>query len=367
MCTVLAEGFTNSRYELVLEFLKLGYEVILTAPEPVQDTNVHSVFKNKEVKYYKIDLERTGINPIADYKLIKQLQRIISNEKPDITYAFGGAKAAIYTSIVARKEKVPGNYCMINGLGSIFHGDGIRNKQIKIIMSMLFKQALSKSKGVLFQNTDDLKVFVDLNLVDSQKCIIVNGSGVNLLKFPYTQVLSENIFLFVGRLLKDKGIYEFVEATKIVKQNYPDAEFWIVGGYDANPTAVKEIEMSGWIDSGVVKYFGRQENVLSFYQECSVFVLPSYHEGTPRTNLEAMAVGRPIITTDAPGCKETVVDGVNGFLIPVKDTNALAGKMKWMIANADEAKVMGANSRAICEEKYDVHRVNKTIVEFLLK
>ena len=364
MCTVLAEAFYKSRGELIKEFLRHGYEVILVAPEIY--TFTASAFGKGKVIYYQINLNRTGLNPINDYQVITQLQKIIKKEKPELSYAFGGGKAAIYTTIASYKEKVPGNFCMINGLGSIFRGSGFKNSLVKLIMSKLFKFSLSKSKGVLFQNRDDLQEFISSGLVDPNKCIIVNGSGVNLDRFPYTKNSSKSTFLFVGRLLRDKGIYEFVEAAKIVKENYPDSEFWILGGYDTNPTAVQESEISSWVESGLVKYFGKQEEILSFYQKCSVFVLPSYHEGTPRTSLEAMAVGRPIITTDVPGCRETVIDGKTGYMVSVKDSYQLAEKMIQFITNPDLALEMGNNAHAYVVDKYDVNKVNKSIMDFLL-
>nr|WP_223280449.1 glycosyltransferase family 4 protein [Virgibacillus halodenitrificans] len=365
MCTVLAEAFYKSRHELIIEFVNLGYEIILVAPD--SEDFQSKQFNGINVKYYQINLERTGLNPIRDFKAIKQLRQIILNEKPEISYAFGGAKAAIYTSIAASKEKVTGNYCMINGLGSIFRGAGFKNKVIKNVMTFLFKYSLSKSRGVLFQNQDDLSEFTNRGLVSTDKCLIVNGSGVNLNRFNFSDVPSNDVFLFVGRLLKDKGIYEYINAAKIIKQKYPHTEFWIVGGYDSNPTAVKESEMSSWVECGLVKYFGRKEDVLPFYQDCSVYVLPSYHEGTPRTCLEAMAVGRPTITTNAPGCKETVLNGKTGFLVPIKDSVALAEKMEHFISNPRDKVVMGENALAFVKEKYDVNKVNKSIIQFISK
>lgn len=365
MCTVLAEAFYKSRRELIIEFIKLGYEVILVAPE--QENFLEKEFDGMPVRYYQIDLERTGLNPLNDIKVIKQLRKIIAKEKPMLTYAFGGAKAAIYTTIASSNENVPGNFCMINGLGSIFRGTGLKNNLVKSIMMMLFKYSLSKSKGVLFQNKDDLNEFTKRKLVEDEKCIIVNGSGVNLKKYYYTNQSKKDIFLFVGRLIKDKGIYEFVNAAKIIKEKYPEVEFWIVGGYDTNPTAVKETEMSSWVNSGIVKYFGKQEDVLLFYQNCSVFVLPSYHEGTPRTCLEAMAVGRPTITTDAPGCRETVINGKTGFLVPIKDCDSIAEKMEYFICNPKDRMAMGENALAFVKEKYDVNKVNESIIQFMIK
>lgn len=362
--TVLGEAFYKSRRELIFDFIDKGYEVILVAPE--KDNFTQKWFYTNKVKYYQVNFDRTGTSIIHDLKIIPQLRKIIKIEKPDITYAFGGAKAAIYTVIASKLENTTKIYCMINGLGSIFRGRGVKNKIIRVIMSVLFKYSLSLSNGVLFQNKDDLNEFVNKKLVDKSKCIIVNGSGVNLSKYPYTGLTNKNVFLFVGRLLKDKGIYEFVNAAKIIKAKYPQTEFWVVGGYDSNPSAVKENEIKKWCELGIIKYFGKQENTYQYYHDCSVFVLPSYHEGTPRTNLEAMAVGRPIITTDAPGCRETVVDNKTGFLVPIKNEKKLADKMEYFLKNPGKISEMGFNSYEFVKEKYDVNKVNNSIMKFLL-
>jgi glycosyltransferase involved in cell wall biosynthesis len=366
LCSVFAEALYKSRYELIMNFIERGFEVILVAPEA--DDFTKRIFSNLDVRYIQINLDRTGTNPLRDIKTIQELTNIMSVEKPSITYAFGGAKAAIYCTFAASRNQVDSNYCMINGLGSIYRGKGLKNKLIEKVMTQLFKYSLKKSDGVLFQNNDDLQVFVNKGIVDQSKTKIVNGSGVNLSKFPYSIAKTDQIkFLFIGRLLRDKGIYEFVEAAKKIKGKYVSTEFWVVGGYDTNPTSVSEKEMNEWINKGLIKYFGRQENIYNFYKDASVFVLPSYHEGTPRTNLEAMAVGRPIITTDAPGCRETVMDNINGFLVPIKDVESLTVKMKYFIENPHMIKKMGDESNKIAISKYDVHKVNESIVSFILR
>ncbi len=202
MCSVLAEAIYKSRYELVTEFLEMGYEIILLAPEP----DTFSAIFGESVRYYQIDLARTGLNPLSDLAAIRYMRRIIAEEKPDLTYAFGGAKAAIYTVIAAAKEQVPSNYCMINGLGSVIRGTGLRNAFAKRIMILLFGYALLRAVGVLFQNEDDLNYFISRGLVDGNKTLVVNGSGVNLDRFPFSPIQRRNVFLFVGRLLRDKGI-----------------------------------------------------------------------------------------------------------------------------------------------------------------
>ncbi|WP_434122109.1 glycosyltransferase family 4 protein [Salinicoccus roseus] len=364
LCSVLAEAIYKSRRELINDLLIEGFEVIMVAPEEKSEIPVE-IITNDSIRYYQIDLQRTGINPFKDISTIKQIKDIIRKEDPSHTYAFGGAKAAIYTSLGAAKENVNNNYCMINGLGSIYRGKGIKNRVTKEIMSILFKRALKKSKGVLFQNKEDEQEFIMNNLVKEDKTYIVNGSGVNLELFPYSELKNHTNFLFVGRLLKDKGIYEYIEAAKIIKKSYPDIKFSVVGGFDDNPTGVKQYEIEKWVEEGIITFYGKQKNVLPFYQECTAFVLPSYHEGTPRTSLEAMGVGRAIITTDAPGCRETVIDKKNGYLVPVKNVAALVEKIEKIIKFPEIAESMGYESYKLAEKKYEVHRVNESILKFI--
>ncbi|CAM4235226.1 glycosyltransferase family 4 protein [Lacicoccus alkaliphilus] len=366
MCSVIAEAIYKSRHELIEEFLKLNYTVIMVSPDSTSEIPKELLTHDK-IKYYQIDLKRTGLNPINDLKTINQLRKIIKKEKPSTTYAFGGAKAAIYLTLAAHKEKVRKNYCMINGLGSIYRGSGFKNSIIKSVMTVLFKKSLSKSHGVLFQNNDDLRTLTAKDIVDERKTHIVNGSGVNVEKFPHSPPENTHNFLFVGRLLKDKGIYEYVEAAKLIKQEYQYAKFTIVGGYDDNPTSVNEEEIDEWAKAGIIEYMGRQKDVFPFYKEAAVFVLPSYHEGTPRTSLEAMAVGRPIITTDAPGCRETVIDNKNGFLVPIQNVETLKEKMVFFLQNAEKVKDMGDESHRIALEKFDVNKVNKQILGIITK
>lgn len=364
MCSVLAEALYKSRKELIDEFIKMDYSVVLLAPESVDQIPV-DILSIPSISYYQISLQRTGINPLADLNVIKEIRAIIKRENPSNTYAFGGAKAAIYMTEAARLEKVENNYCMVNGLGSIFRGSGMKNKILKNVMKILFKKALKNSHGVLFQNNDDLNIFVENKLVDINKTHIVNGSGVNLQKFPYSEIENFNKFLFVGRLLKDKGIYEFVEAAKNIKQKYQDVEFIIVGGFDDNPTSVNKEEMNQWVEDGYVIYEGRQNDTYPYYKETTAFVLPSYHEGTPRTSLEAMAVGRAIITTDAPGCRETVIDNQNGYLTPIKNSAVLQEKIESIINDKTLAIDMGKESHKIAINKYDVNKVNKDIIKII--
>lgn len=228
-----------------------------------------------------------------------------------------------------------------------------------------YKIALKNSKAVMFQNRDDLSAFVREGIVRKDKCRIINGSGVDVEKFTVMPVPEEPAFLMITRLIRDKGAGEYLDACRLIKKKNPAVRCLLVGPYDTNPSAVTPAELQNYIDDGSVEYFGEQEDVRPFIEQASVFVLPSYHEGTPKTVLESMACGRAIITTDAPGCRETVTDGVNGFLVPVRDAGAVAEKMLQFIDNPELAVRMGLRGRKLAEEKYDVNKVNESIMEIM--
>ena len=206
-----------------------------------------------------------------------------------------------------------------------------------------------------------MKVFTDNRIVDKEKCVITNGSGVNLERFSQKPLPDENRFLLIARVLRDKGIMEYLEAADKVAEKYPDAKFDLLGPLDTNPSALTEDDLAPYLNENV-KYLGGTNDVRPYIEKARVYVLPSYREGTPRTVLEAMAVGRPVITTDAPGCRETVTDGENGFLVPVKDAGAIAEKMIYFIENPERAQEMALRSMEICRKKFDVRSVNKTLL-----
>lgn len=221
-----------------------------------------------------------------------------------------------------------------------------------------------------FQNPDDLNLFKKLGILKPNiPATVVNGSGVdinnfNIIPFPtYSSGVIKPSFLLIARLLKDKGLIEYIEAARIIKSRYPETEFHLVGYIDENPAAITQSQLDEWVESGVVNYWGRLNDVRPAIAASSVYVLPSYREGTSRSVLEAMAMGRPIITTDAPGCRETVVDSRNGFLVPIKTVNELANAMEQFIKNPELIKNMGKASRKLTEERFDVNKVN----EFMIK
>ena len=220
---------------------------------------------------------------------------------------------------------------------------------------------MRKVEKVFFQNPDDESLFQNLGIIKTSdnKSVVVNGSGVDLKKFNTSPFPTKIQFLLIARLLGDKGVREYFKAAKAVREKRPDIKFGLVGWIDNHPDAISKQELDERIDAGDIFFYGRMDDVKPAISESSVYVLPSYREGTPRTVLEAMAMGRPIITTDAPGCKETVKDGINGYIVKVKSSQALVKAMFSFIEQPELIESMGNNSRKIAEDKYDVDKVNK--------
>lgn len=348
------------RMDMMKDFIKKGHSVIALGSEP--EAEWKKKFEEYNIDYRQLYVERNGMNPLKDLKTLRSLYSFMDKERPDKVFAYQ-AKTVIYGSIVAKINGVSEVYPLIAGLGSIFRGEGFKNKIIKTIMKVEYWAACKCSKKVFFQNQDDKNEFIQNGLVNDEKTVIINGSGVNLEKFKPTQFPEEPAFLFIGRLIKDKGIMEYLEACKEVKAKHPSVRCLLVGPFDSNPSALKPDELKPYIESGIIEYFGEQSDVRPFISQCSTYLLPSYHEGTPKTVLEAMAMGRSIITSDAPGCRETVIEGLNGYLVKVKDIKGLTNKMEYLISNRKKCKKMGQESAKIAREKYNVKNINQSIMK----
>ena len=347
------------REDMMKAMIKKGHQVVAAAPEPAEVWK--EKFSSIGVKYVSIKhIQKTGMNPFDDLKGFFSILKILKKEQPDKIFAYH-AKTIVYGSFAAKLLGIKEVFIFFGGLGSIINND--KFSLVKKILGLQYKIAIKHAKKVFLQNEDDIKKLLDLGLVKKEQVVRINGSGVNLEKFRQKPFPQRFTFLFVGRIIKDKGIIEYLEASKEVKKQYPDIKIQIVGYFDTNPTAISENDLKVYTNKGVVEYLGYHEDVRPFLEKCTVFVLPSYHEGTPKSVLEAMATGRPIITTDVPGCRETVIDGENGFLIPAKNTEALIEKMIWMIENKDLIENMGHKSRKLCELKFDVNKVNDIILK----
>jgi len=348
------------RMDMMSAFAKQGHDVVALGPEP--ESRWVNVFKENGIRYRQFFVERNGTNPFDDIRTYRELKKLLREEKPNKVFTYQ-VKTVVYGSLASRIEGVSEIYPLIAGLGSIMRGEGLKNKVFKTLLKVEYWIACTLSKKVFFQNTDDRDEFVARRLVRAHKTVIINGSGVNLDKFAPEPIPEKPAFLFIGRLIKDKGVREYLGACEQIKKEYPEVRCLLVGPYDSNPTAITANDLGPYLESGIVEYFGEQDDVRPFLKACSTFVLPSYHEGTPKTILEAMATGRSIITTDAPGCRETVVEGYNGFLVKAKSVEALVEKMRILIEDPIRNKLMAERSLTFAREKYDVKLVNELIVK----
>jgi len=361
----------NFRGKLLEVIHEHGYEIHIIAPDLTSFSVEHEKLLDLGYYVHEIPMQRTGTNPIADLKTLGSMHTLIKTIKPDYVLSYT-IKPVIYGTLAAWLAKVPHRYALITGLGYAFQNietQGKRNIFQKLVHG-LYKQALARSHKAFFQNPDDLKLFQDLKLLNTQiPAIVVNGSGVNVADFnvlPLPVAADQKIkisFLLIARLLVDKGVREYAEAAKIIKCKYPHVEFNLVGWIDENPSAIGQQELDQWVASNTLKYWGKLSDVRPAISESSVYVLPSYREGTPRTVLEAMAMGRAIITTNAPGCRETVIDGDNGFLVEVKSVESLVKAIEKLILQPELITQMGHRSREIALQKYDVHQVNAHMMQ----
>jgi glycosyltransferase involved in cell wall biosynthesis len=354
-----AKSLINFRGPLLIALATAGHEVIACAPEA--DAEVAARLGTAGVRYCVVPLERTGMNPVKDLLSLVRLTLFFRTLRPDIVFSYT-VKPVIYGSLAAKFAGVPAIHSMITGLGYAFLGEGLKGLLINRMVTSLYRAALSVNASVFFQNPDDRSLFVKSRIVHEDKTILINGSGVDIDHFVVAPCSTEPIFLMIARLLRDKGVVEYVEAAKTLKSRHPRAVFLLLGPLDSNPAAISKSTLDAWQREGIIDYLGSTDDVRPFIRSASVYVLPSYREGTPRTVLEAMAMGLPVVTTDAPGCRETVTDGDNGFIVPVKDVAALASAMERFIEDPSLINRMGQRGREIAVEKYDVHKVNAVIM-----
>jgi glycosyltransferase involved in cell wall biosynthesis len=302
------------------------------------------------------------MNPFKDLISLVRMARLLRSLQPDIVLSYT-IKPVIFGSLAARCAGVASIHSMITGLGYAFLGNGFKGRVINRLVTAMYRAALRVNRSVFFQNPDDRALFVDSGIVDENKTCLINGSGVDIGHYSPAARGSAPVFLMIARLLRDKGVLEYVESARTLKSRYPQAVFQLLGPLDSNPAAVSQTELAVWQQEGVIEYLGFADDIRPGMRTANIYVLPSYREGTPRTVLEAMSMGRPVVTTDAPGCRETVRDGDNGFLVPVKDVEALASAMEKFILHPELIEKMGKRSVEIAREKYDVRKVNAVIMQ----
>lgn len=366
LLTSHAGTLVNFRGHLIRKIVSEGGEVFAIASDFDEVTrNAVLSLGAMPVDYY---INRTGMNPFVDLLNTLRLAILLRKLKLDSMLAYS-IKPVIFGGFAAFLARVPVKVAMIEGLGFAYTMSGetvpFRKVVLKFLTNVLYKISLMLQNRVIFLNQDDIDEFVKMELVSQDKVIKLGGIGVDLNEWPQKKVFNQPItFTIVARLLKEKGVVEFVEAARIVKKIYPNVKFLILGDVDLNPSSLSRDQVLAWVNQGLVDWPG-QVDVREWLRKSSVFVLPSYREGVPRSTQEAMAMGLPIITTDVPGCRDTVIDGVNGFLIEVRDSKALANAMINFVENPSLIKKMGEKSRRIATQKFDIHKANDVILSVM--
>ena len=351
----------NFRLSLIKTLKSAGFRVIVIAPV---DEYIHYLSDSYFTKHVPLRrMNPQGRNPVKDLLLFWELYRIYKREKPDLVLHFT-VKPNIYGSLAATVAGIK-SVSTVTGLGYAFLNSNFKNKLVR----PLYRFAMRKLPKVLFHNQDDIEQFIKERLVRREQTMLIGGSGVDMgyYKQGPRQGSERFIFLFAGRLLRDKGIIEFVSAARQLLRLAKRAECWVVGELkSANPSAVSKYEVLGWVSEKAIRYYGHAKDIRKYMSQADVFVLPSYREGLPRAVLEAMSMGKPIITTDVPGCRETVEEGKNGYLVTVKDSDSLAEAMMRMYKLSDpELEEMGANSVRLCQERFDVRIINLRYLELI--
>lgn len=365
-----ASSFYGFRSDLVKDLVKRGHQVFAFISEFLGDdlTKIESLGATP-VLY---NLSRGGLNPISDIKSTYLLAQKIKKINPNLVLSYF-AKPVIYGTLAARLAKVPKVYGMLEGLGYTFteQPNGIKGKTriVRNIQILLYRIALPTLDKIIFLNKNDPQDLIEAHSIRVRKTEILGGIGLNLKDYPYSPIANTQSsinFLFIGRLLKEKGIHDFILAAKLVKEKYPNTQFTVIGAIDkSNLGSLQESELNELISSNIIDYPGHVDNVKDWISKCHVFILPSYREGLPRSTQEAMAMGRPIITTDVPGCRDTVIDGANGFLVPRWNPQALAEKMIYFIENPGDISLMGKASYEIAKERFDAKKVNQQLINIL--
>ena len=352
-----ARYLVNFRGPLMQAAIACGHRVSAMAPD--FDAETRRELDAIGVTPIDISLSRTGMNPLTDLRDVIRLHAQMRRLKPDAVLGIA-IKPTIYGILAAAMTGIPRRFALVSGLGVVAsEGRSIRARIVRMLARQLLRMALRRADAVIVQNPDDANELVAGRMVARDKVVQVNGTGVDLVAWPLLDLPDPPVaFALTARLLAEKGVREYVAAARRIKAKHPEVRFLLLGGIDTNPSAIKEAEVAAWVADGIVEWPGHVD-VRPWLAQTSVFVLPSYYrEGVPRSTQEALAAGRPVITTDSPGCRETVISGQNGILVPPRDVDALVSAMLYFIENPEKVPVMGRRSRRLAEERFDIVAVN---------
>lgn len=351
---------------MIKSFIANGYKVFAGAPN-FQD-NTSQTLSDLGVVTVEFPLQRTGLNPWKDLMSVLKIRNIIIKNEIDLLFPYT-IKPVIYGSLAGRFTNTP-VISLITGLGFTFSKSSIKARVLQKVTEVLYKIALSKNNAIIFQNSDDVALFRKKGILNkNQNTHIVDGSGIHLERYPFREnnkVSDKIIFVFVARLIREKGADLFMDAAQKLKTEFPKAEFHIIGNIDNSPSSISPNRLSELNERKIITYHGFKKNVENYLTNSDVFVLPTYYrEGIPRSILEALSIGMPVITTNTPGCKETVLRNENGILIEPKQLNELIMGIRFFLENPASIGPMGNRSRKLAVERFNVDIINDMILKII--
>lgn len=347
--------FLSHRLPVALAAQKAGWDVtIVTA-----DTGRLKEIEAAGLRAINLPMSRSGMNPVQELKTLWFLYRLYRREQPDVVHHVA-IKAILWGTSAAKFAKVHGVVNAISGLGGFFAEDN-QSLLLKLLPSVLRFSHHRQNLLVIFQNQEDRQLYLNHHIITDSQTRMIKGSGVDLQEYAYTPEPQDGkiIILLTARMIAEKGVFILTEAAERLRKAYEDrVEFWIAGGLDDHPGAITQKQLDAVCDGQYIQWLGRREDVKSLLQQCHIFAFPSYYmEGLPKSLIEACAIGRPIVTTHNIGCKDVVTDGVNGYLVPVKDSKSLAEKIKQLIDHPDLRLQMGLAARKVAEQHFSLDTV----------
>lgn len=351
-----SDSVIGFRKKLIEKMQENGHQVCAIA----FDDKCREKIIEKNIDFYSLEDKNRSLNPLKILSLERRYKKLIKKINPNLVFTFQ-LKPNIFGVPAAKACGIKNIYSMVEGAGDVFINNTFKWKIIRFVVCKLYRRAFKFAKKVFFLNNDDKAEFLERKLVRENQCEIVHGIGVDLDWFSYKPVKNYKTFLMIARMLKTKGVFEYCKAARLVKQKYPDAVFNYLGGEGT----VKLADIQEYIDDGSINYLGTTTDVRPYIEDCIVHILPSYREGLGLVNAEAGASGRLSITCDTVGTRDTVKDGYNGFLVPIKNAEIIAEKCIWAIENSEEAEGMGKNARKFAEENFDQKKINEKILNII--
>ncbi len=347
----------NFRRGLISALRQDGYNVSVLCLNDERRDEVESL----GVTFYCLQGDNRNTNPFTVLSLLRKYTKLIKSLSPDIVFTFQ-ATPNMLGGIAARRAGVKNVYAMVEGAGDVFVNTGLKWKLIRTAVCMLYRNAFRRTKNVFFLNRDDEAMFTAKKLVKPAQCKRVCGIGVVVNDYPAQPVTDTHTFLMIARMVATKGIFEYCRAARIVRKAHPEARFRYLG----EEFTVKQTDIQEFIDAGEIEYLGYTRDVRPYLYESSCIVLPSYYrEGLPMTIMEAQSCGRPVITTDNVGCRDTVENGINGYLVPVRDAEALAERCIYLLEHPDLFTTLGANAARFARKHFDADKINRTILDVI--